>query len=144
MHACIFFSRNNGFKQKQTNKKIMSSCHCSEHVILITPSIHSVSGCFHIACTAIILPYSSQNPWEMGNGNVYYPYFTDKESEAPGKKWFAASLPGTYKESWSWSQVPSPSLVCAHCVPTVCGCCCAGQLFEGSTGEHLRVTFSFK
>ena len=80
----------------------------------------------------------------MGNGSVDYPYFTDKESEAPGEK-MIHSKPhwDSYKESWSWNQVPDPSLVCAHC-STVCGFCCVLQLFGGSIGEHLRVTFSFK
>lgn len=128
-------------KSKQTNNIIMSllrTCHFDN--TFHSQRLRLLSHCLH-SNYLTLGPHRTYGRWGM---EVFIiPISQIKKVRHLERKLFTARLSGTYKESWSWSQVPNPSLVCAH-YSTLCGFCWAVQPFEGSIGEHLRVTFSFK
>lgn len=128
-------------KSKQTNNVIMSllrTCHFDN--TFHSQRLRLLSHCLH-SNYLTLGPHRTYGRWGM---EVFIiPISQIKKVRHLERKLFTARLSGTYKESWSQSQVPNPSLVCAH-YSTLCGFCWAVQPFEGSIGEHLRVTFSFK
>lgn len=97
----------------------------------------------------MILPVVLTETLGVGHVRVYYPYFTDEESEAPGEQMIHSRPRGDRArilgESWDWNWAPEPSLVPALC-GTVCWepsvkCSFWGISQPGAGGGYLRVAF---